>query len=81
MREALAIVAEEGLPAAWARHQAAHEQLWAGLTELGLEPFVADPAERVITVNTIKVGAGAGRCLCLWSVCLRPSFSGTEGLQ
>ena len=55
MREALALVGEEGLPAMWARHQRMHEQLWAGLTEMGLEPFVENPDERLITVNTIKV--------------------------
>jgi alanine-glyoxylate transaminase/serine-glyoxylate transaminase/serine-pyruvate transaminase len=58
MREALAIAAEEGLDAMWARHRAAHRQLWAGLAELGLEPFVADDAERLVTINTIKVPAG-----------------------
>lgn len=55
MREALALVGEEGLDAMWARHQREHEHLWAGLTEMGLEPFVENPDERLITVNTIKV--------------------------
>jgi alanine-glyoxylate transaminase/serine-glyoxylate transaminase/serine-pyruvate transaminase len=36
----------------------AHQQLWAGLTELGLEPFVPAPADRLVTVNTIKVPEG-----------------------
>ncbi|KFM28006.1 Serine-pyruvate aminotransferase, mitochondrial [Auxenochlorella protothecoides] len=58
MREALAIVAEEGLEAGWARHAAAHDQLWAGLTELGLEHFVPAPEDRLVTVNTIKVPEG-----------------------
>ena len=58
MREALALVADEGLEAMWARHAAVHEQLWAGLTALGLEPFVKDPADRLVTVNTISVPAG-----------------------
>ncbi|KAF8067361.1 hypothetical protein HT031_002409 [Scenedesmus sp. PABB004] len=58
MREALAIVGEEGLPAMWDRHLAAHQLLWAGLTELGLEPFVPDAKDRLVTVNTIKVPAG-----------------------
>ena len=31
MREALAIVAEEGLEPMWARHEAVHKQLWTGL--------------------------------------------------
>lgn len=58
MREALALVAEEGLEAMWQRHQSVHEQLWDGLKEMGLEPFVEDPKDRLCTVNTIKVPAG-----------------------
>jgi alanine-glyoxylate transaminase/serine-glyoxylate transaminase/serine-pyruvate transaminase len=58
MREALALVAEEGLPAMWARHEAAHQQLWEGLTAMGLQPFVEDPKDRLATVNTIRVPAG-----------------------
>ncbi|EFN60011.1 hypothetical protein CHLNCDRAFT_48400 [Chlorella variabilis] len=50
MREALAVLSEEGLEASWARHEAAHQQLWAGLRELGLEPFVEDPRDRLATV-------------------------------
>lgn len=58
MREALALVAEEGLDAMWKRHQAVHEQLWDGLKKMGLEPFVEDPKDRLCTVNTIKVPTG-----------------------
>eukprot|EP00887_Chlorella_sp_A99_P000709 scaffold5.g709.t1 len=50
MREALAIVAEEGLSNMWTRHAAAHAQLWEGLTALGLEPFVEHPEDRLATV-------------------------------
>ncbi len=68
MREALALVGEEGLDAMWARHQREHEHLWAGLTEMGLEPFVENPDERLITVNTIKVPLPAAHldmlCMC-----------------
>lgn len=46
VREALAIVAEEGLEPLWARHLAAHNQLWEGLSSLGLEPFVENEADR-----------------------------------
>ena len=56
MREALAIVAEEGLDAMWARHEGVHNAMWAGLRDMGLEPFVEDPKDRLVTVNTIKVG-------------------------
>eukprot|EP00878_Enallax_costatus_P009509 GHUV01009937.1.p1 GENE.GHUV01009937.1~~GHUV01009937.1.p1 ORF type:complete len:239 (+),score=43.89 GHUV01009937.1:264-980(+) len=58
MREALAIVGDEGLSAMWDRHLAAHEQLWQGLTELGLEPYVTNLTDRLVTVNTIKVPEG-----------------------
>lgn len=58
MREALAVVAEEGLEPMWARHEAVHKQLWAGLGAMGLEPFVKDPKDRLATVNTIKVPEG-----------------------
>jgi aspartate aminotransferase-like enzyme len=55
MREALALVGEEGLDSMWARHQKEHEHLWEGLRELGLEPFVENPEHRLVTVNTVKV--------------------------
>ena len=56
MREALQIVGEVGLEGMWARHKRLHEDMWKGLQQLGLEPFVEDPADRLVTVNTIKVG-------------------------
>lgn len=40
MREALAVVTGQGLESMWLQHRACHEQLWAGLSELGLEPYV-----------------------------------------
>lgn len=65
MREALALVGEEGLENMWKRHQRLHEDLWKGLGELGLEPFVQDPKDRLATVNTVKVCVGhlAGQLL------------------
>lgn len=48
MREALAIVGEEGLTAMWDRHLAAHKLLWEGLAELGLEPFVPEAKDRCV---------------------------------
>mmetsp|Transcript_19465 Transcript_19465/g.49517 ORF Transcript_19465/g.49517 Transcript_19465/m.49517 type:complete len:419 (-) Transcript_19465:650-1906(-) len=58
MREAMAIVAEEGLDAMWKRHLDMHHQLWAGLKSLGLKPFVEKDEFRLATVNTIKVPQG-----------------------
>ena len=57
MREALAIVSETGLEPLWANHQRLHEKLWAGLSDMGLHPFVENPADRLATVNTIKARA------------------------
>ncbi|KAG2427967.1 hypothetical protein HXX76_011954 [Chlamydomonas incerta] len=58
MREALAIVSEEGLESLWKRHQEMHHRLWDGLRSMGLKPFVEKDEDRLITVNTIKVPDG-----------------------
>jgi alanine-glyoxylate transaminase/serine-glyoxylate transaminase/serine-pyruvate transaminase len=58
MREALAITCRQGLEKLWSDHRACHEQLWAGLSEMGLEPYVKNPDERLVTVNTIKIPDG-----------------------
>lgn len=58
MREALALVQEEGLDAMWSRHADMNKVLWQGLGEMGLEHFVPAPADRLMTVNTIKVPEG-----------------------
>jgi alanine-glyoxylate transaminase/serine-glyoxylate transaminase/serine-pyruvate transaminase len=64
MREALALVGEEGLEPMWERHQRLHEDLWKGLRDMGLEPFVQNPNDRLATVNTIKVCASPSWALC-----------------
>ena len=61
MREALAVLREESggkLEASWQRHSAMAARLWAGLSELGLEPFAAGPEDALATVNTIVVPEG-----------------------
>jgi alanine-glyoxylate transaminase / serine-glyoxylate transaminase / serine-pyruvate transaminase len=58
LREALALLSEEGLEAAWARHQEAAAQLHEGLQRLGLTLFVKDPAARLPTVTTVEVPPG-----------------------
>lgn len=58
MREALALTANQGLEKLWKEHRACHEQLWAGLGEMGLEPYVQNPDDRLVTINTIKVPEG-----------------------
>ena len=58
MREALAVVSEEGLVPMWARHNQLHHQLWDGLHSMGLKSYVAKDEDRLATVNTIKVPEG-----------------------
>ena len=55
LREALALLAEEGLESSWRRHLATAQKLWRGLEALGLELFVPDPKDRLPTVTTVKV--------------------------
>jgi alanine-glyoxylate transaminase/serine-glyoxylate transaminase/serine-pyruvate transaminase len=59
MREALRLVLEEGLEARWERHYNNQQALVAGLEGMGLEMFVADPADRLVTVTGVKIPAGA----------------------
>jgi alanine-glyoxylate transaminase/serine-glyoxylate transaminase/serine-pyruvate transaminase len=58
LREALRIVLEEGLEASHDRHRQNQQALIAGLEAMGLEMFVADPAERMTTVIGIHVPQG-----------------------
>ena len=57
LREALRLVAEEGLAACWARHQTNAELLWDGLADLGLECHV-ERAIRLPTLTTVRVPDG-----------------------
>ncbi|MEL7355506.1 MAG: alanine--glyoxylate aminotransferase family protein [Cyanobacteria bacterium J06560_6] len=57
IREALRIIAEEGLEARWQRHENAAERLYAGLADMGLECHV--PREyRLHTLTTIRIPDG-----------------------
>jgi alanine-glyoxylate transaminase/serine-glyoxylate transaminase/serine-pyruvate transaminase len=58
MREALRIVLEEGLEARWERHARNQQALIAGLEALGLELFVQNPADRLVTVTAVNIPAG-----------------------
>jgi alanine-glyoxylate transaminase / serine-glyoxylate transaminase / serine-pyruvate transaminase len=54
LAEALNIIAEEGLPARWARHQACSDLLWSLLEPMGLPAFV--PKEyRLPTLNAVAL--------------------------
>ncbi len=57
LRESLAIIAEEGLDARFARHKANHEAFVAGLAELGVGMLV-QPGHRLWTLNTPLVPEG-----------------------
>jgi alanine-glyoxylate transaminase/serine-glyoxylate transaminase/serine-pyruvate transaminase len=57
LREALRLLAEEGLDNAWARHRANAERFWDGLERLGLEPHVP-LALRLPTLTTVRIPDG-----------------------
>ena len=58
LREALRLVLEEGLEARWERHRQNQQALIAGVEAMGLELFVANPADRLITVTGVRVPDG-----------------------
>jgi len=58
MREALRCVVEEGLEARWERHLHNQQALIAGLEAMGLDMFVTNPADRLITVTAVNIPAG-----------------------
>ncbi len=57
LHEALVILEEEGLEAAWARHRLNHRALAAGIEALGLA-FVVEPDYRLPQLNCITLPAG-----------------------
>ena len=57
LREALRLVAEEGLAARWARHQANAEMLWDGLAAMGLQCHVASDI-RLPSLTTVRIPDG-----------------------
>ncbi|MFV2069162.1 MAG: alanine--glyoxylate aminotransferase family protein [Pirellulales bacterium] len=58
LREALRIIAEEGLDARFTRHRLNHRALVAGVEAMGLEMVVAE-ADRLPMLNTIRIPDGA----------------------
>ncbi|MFM1843343.1 MAG: hypothetical protein RLZZ490_2085 [Cyanobacteriota bacterium] len=57
LREALKLVAEEGLQERWQRHRQNSEMLWQGLAELGLSCHVPE-SYRLVSLTTVKVPDG-----------------------
>lgn len=58
LREAVRIIAEEGLEVRFARHQLNHRALVAGIETMGLS-MVVPQAERLPMLNTIQIPEGA----------------------
>jgi alanine-glyoxylate transaminase/serine-glyoxylate transaminase/serine-pyruvate transaminase len=58
LREALAVIAEEGIEARWERHRRNLLAFVAGIEAMGLHMHVADPANRLWTLNTPVVPEG-----------------------
>jgi alanine-glyoxylate transaminase/serine-glyoxylate transaminase/serine-pyruvate transaminase len=58
LREALRIIAEEGLEARFARHRLNHRALVAGIEAMGLRMVVPE-AERLPMLNTVEIPGGA----------------------
>ena len=56
-REAMKLIAEEGLEARWARHQQNAERFWAGLEAMGLSCHV-DHEIRLPSLTTVHVPEG-----------------------
>lgn len=57
LREALAIILEEGLEARWRRHESNSKAFVAGIETLGLEMLVA-PEHRLWSLNTVRIPPG-----------------------
>ena len=58
LREALRIVLEEGLEARWERHLRNQQALIAGIEAMGLELFVSNAADRLVTVTAVRIPSG-----------------------
>ena len=57
LREALRLIAEEGLEARWERHKATARLFWDGLADMGLSCHV-DEEIRLPSLTTVKVPKG-----------------------
>jgi alanine-glyoxylate transaminase/serine-glyoxylate transaminase/serine-pyruvate transaminase len=84
LREALRLVAEEGLEARWSRHQATAELFWDGLAEMGIDCHVAHEY-RLPSLTTVRVPDGvdakavAGRLLREYNIEIAGGFGPLAG--
>jgi len=58
LHEAMRIVLEDGLETRWERHRVNQLALVAGAEAMGLEMFVENPKDRLVTVTAVKIPAG-----------------------
>ena len=58
LHEAMRIVLEDGLETRWERHRVNQLALVAGVEAMGLEMFVENPKDRLVTVTAVKIPAG-----------------------
>eukprot|EP00475_Leptophrys_vorax_P042357 TRINITY_DN79924_c0_g1_i1.p1 TRINITY_DN79924_c0_g1~~TRINITY_DN79924_c0_g1_i1.p1 ORF type:complete len:394 (-),score=118.14 TRINITY_DN79924_c0_g1_i1:55-1236(-) len=58
LREALRLVAEEGLEARWARHRATANLMWESLKEIGLECSIEQEERRLVSLIAVRVPEG-----------------------
>lgn len=58
LREAIAVVCEQGLQSVIQRHMECSFRLQKGVEALELEMFVPEPSQRTATINTVKVPSG-----------------------
>ncbi len=70
LREALDMIAEEGLENTWARHEGLAKAIWAAIdawsTEGPMRINVADPAARSHAVTSLRLEEGQGDALRAW---------------
>lgn len=79
LREALVLIAEEGLEQRWQRHWRNHQALVRGVEAMGLEMAVA-PALRLPSLNAIKVPDGVDEALVRQQLLLEYSLEIGAGL-
>ena len=58
LREALAEICEQGLELFRDRHYDNAQRLQEGLQNIGLEMFIENPAERLPTINAVRIPHG-----------------------
>ena len=58
LHEAMRILLEDGLETRWERHRVNQLALVTGVEAMGLEMFVENPKDRLVTVTAVKIPAG-----------------------